>query len=75
MAYVVIDIIDVNDVSGVIVMYCRGLMYRWDDGKIGHCCLVMVDRKYKMDEIQSGHLMVKSLMGRRFVKSKLLSIG
>jgi hypothetical protein len=56
-------------------MHCCGLMYRWDDGKIGHCCLVMVDRKYKMDEIQSGPLMVKSLMGRRFVKSKLLSIG
>jgi hypothetical protein len=50
-----------------------GLMYRWVDVKVGHCCLVMVDRKYQMDELQSGPLMVKSLMGRCFVKSKWLS--
>jgi hypothetical protein len=49
--------------SGVIVMYCHGLMYRWDDVKVGHCYLVMADRKYQMDEIQSGPLMVKSLTG------------
>jgi hypothetical protein len=59
--------------SGVIVMYCHELMYRRDDVKIGHCCLVMVDRKYQMDGVQSGPLMVKSLMGRRFVKSKWLN--
>jgi hypothetical protein len=59
--------------SGVIVMYCHGLMYRHDDVKVGHCCLVMDDRKYQMDELQSGPLMVKSLTGRHFVKSKWLS--
>ena len=37
--------------SGVIVMYCHGLMYRHDDVKFGDCFLVMVDRKYQMDEL------------------------
>jgi hypothetical protein len=49
-----------------------GLMYRWVDVKVDHCCLVMVDRKYQMDELQSGPLMVKSLTGRHFAKSKWL---
>jgi hypothetical protein len=37
-----------------------GLMYRWVDVKVNHCYLIMVDRKYQMDEIQIGPLMVKS---------------
>jgi hypothetical protein len=53
-----------NMSSGVIVMYCHGLMYRRDDVKVGHYCLVMVDRNNQMDKLQSGPLMVKSLMGR-----------
>jgi hypothetical protein len=52
--------------SGVIVMYCHGLMYRHDDVKVGYYCLVMVDRNDQMDKIQSGPLMVKSLTRRRF---------
>ena len=50
--------------SGVIVMHCHGLMYRQDDVKVGHYCLVMVDRNNQMDKLQSGHLMVKSLTRR-----------
>ena len=59
--------------SSVIMMYCLGLMYIWDYVKVGIFYHVMVDRKYQMDELQSGPLMVKSLMGRCFVKSKWLS--
>jgi hypothetical protein len=33
----------------------------------------MVDRKNQMDELQSGPIMVKALMGRHFVKSKWLA--
>jgi hypothetical protein len=50
-----------------------GLMYRWVHVKVDDCYLIMVDRKYQMDELQSGPLMVKSLTGRCFVKSKWLS--
>jgi hypothetical protein len=50
-----------------------GLIFRWVDVKVDYCCLIMVDKKYQMDEIQSGPLMVKSLMGRRFVNSKWVS--
>ena len=50
-----------------------GLMYIWDDVKVIHCFLFMIYRKYQMDELQSGPLMVKSLTGRCFVKSKWLS--
>jgi hypothetical protein len=57
----------------VIVMYCHGLMYRRDDVKVGHCFLVMDDRKYQMNELQSGPLMLKSLMRICFVNSKWLS--
>jgi hypothetical protein len=59
--------------SALIVMYCHGLMYIRDDVKIVHCCLVMVDRKYQMYELQSGPLIVKSFTRRRFVKSKGLT--
>jgi hypothetical protein len=38
-----------------------GLMYRWNDVKVGHFCLVMIDKKYQTDKLQSGPLMVKSL--------------
>jgi hypothetical protein len=58
--------------SGVIVMYCHGLMYRRDDVKVGHCYLVMADRKYQMDELQSGPLMVKSLTGRCLCKVQMV---
>jgi hypothetical protein len=47
--------------SGLIIMYCHGLMYRQDDVKVGLCYLFMDDMKYKMYELQSGPLMVKSL--------------
>jgi hypothetical protein len=47
-----------------------GLMYRWVDVKVDHCCLIVVDRKHQMDELQSGPLMVKALTRRHFVKSK-----
>jgi hypothetical protein len=50
--------------SGFIVMYCHGLMYRRDDVKVGHYCLVMFDRNNQMDKPRSGPLMVKSLTGR-----------
>ena len=51
--------------SGVIVMYCHGLMYRRDDVKVGHYCLIIVDRNNQVDKIQSGPLMAKYLTGRR----------
>ena len=59
--------------SGVIMMYCHGLMYRRDYVKVGHCCLGMVDRNNQMDKLHSGPLMVKSLTGIHFVKYKWLS--
>jgi hypothetical protein len=53
-----------NMSSGVIVMYCHGLMYIRDDVKVGHYCLFMVDKNNQMDKLQYGNLMVKSLMRR-----------
>jgi hypothetical protein len=50
--------------SGVIVMYCHGLMCIRDDVKVSHYCLVMVDRNNQMDKLQSGPLMVNTLTGR-----------
>jgi hypothetical protein len=44
----------------------------WIDVKMTHYCLVMV---VQMDELQSGPLMVKSLMGRCFaVNSKVVPL-
>ena len=42
--------------SDFIVMYCHGLMYKRDDVKVGHYCIVMVDRNNQIDKIQSGPL-------------------
>jgi hypothetical protein len=41
------------------MMYFHGLMYRWDDVKVCHYCIVMDDRMYQMDELQSGPLWCK----------------
>ena len=41
-----------------------GLMYRWVDVKFDHYCLLIFYKKYQRDELQSGPLVVKSLMGR-----------
>jgi hypothetical protein len=62
-------VLDVNGLmsSGVIVVciYDDGSMScSWIDVKVNHCCLVMV---VKMDELQSGPLIVKSLMRRQFM--------
>jgi hypothetical protein len=38
------------------------------DVNMDHYCFVMVDQEVNMDELQSGPLMVKALMGRRFVE-------
>jgi hypothetical protein len=48
-------------------------VFSWIDVKVGVCFPVMVDRNYQMDELQSVPIMVKSLMGRCFAKSKWLS--
>jgi hypothetical protein len=65
--------LDVNGLMsrGVIVVCIDedgSMSCSWIDVKMTHYCLVMV---VQMDELQSGPLMVKSLMGRRFaVNSK-----
>jgi hypothetical protein len=67
--------LDVNGLMsrGVIVICIDGSMScSWIDVKMTHYRLVMV---VQMDELQSGPLMVKSLMGRCFVvKSKLVPL-
>jgi hypothetical protein len=48
------------------------MMHSWIDVKMTHYCLVMV---VQMDELQSGPLMVKALMGRHFtVNSKVVIV-
>ena len=41
-----------------------GLMYRWVDVKVDNCYLVMYDKKYQMEEFQSGSLMAQALTRR-----------
>jgi hypothetical protein len=71
MAYVFINAIDVKRLM-IDVKWCHSDVLV-DRKKLYLLCHVMDDRKYQMDEIQSGLLMVKSLTGRLFVKSKWLS--
>ena len=43
------------------------MMQWWIDAKMNHYSIIMVDKGTQMDELQSGPLMVKSLMGICFV--------